>query len=302
MVERLNVHRLRKGFLIRSNYKAAGLTRFRKRKFLSYQGYIPVNTNFIKIGGTIMESTIVITSLSRRQFLRGALAGSAMFAAGFTGIPSMLHAMPLQPEGSPFKLPPLPYADNALAPYISARTIGFHYGKHHQGYIDKINGLIQGTEFAKDPLEEIITKTAGHSDNLAIFNNAAQAWNHAFYWKCMRPEGGGAPNTDLSGKMEVDFGSFENFKKAFTDTAATQFGSGWAWLVVENGSLKVVKTGNADTPLAHGQIPIITIDVWEHAYYLDYQNRRADYISAYLNHLVNWDFAGENFKRGKSSK
>ena len=244
-----------------------------------------------------MKSTIPVHSLSRRQFLTGtlALAGSALLAANFMAIPSMVYAASSQADIPPFKLPPLPYGDDALSPYISAKTIGFHHGKHHQGYIDKINGLIQNTEFAKCSLEEIIKKTVGDTDRLAIFNNAAQAWNHTFYWKGMKPKGGGVPTGNLARKIEADFGGIENLKKTFADAAATQFASGWAWLVVEKGALKVVKTANADTPLAHGQIPLITIDVWEHAYYLDYQNRRADYITAYLEHLVNWDFAAENF-------
>jgi Fe-Mn family superoxide dismutase len=244
-----------------------------------------------------MESTMVITALSRRQFLKGALAGSALFAAGFIGIPSMLHAMPLQPESSPFKLPPLPYADDALTPYISARTIGFHYGKHHQGYIDKINGLVKGTEFAKDPLEEIIRKTAGHPDNLAIFNNAAQAWNHAFYWKSMRQRGGGIPRGKVAQRIDVSFGSFQNFTNEFKKAAATLFGSGWTWLVEDGKDLKIVQTINADNPLRHRQKPLLTIDVWEHAYYLDYQNARNDYIAVFLDHLANWDFAAENLDR-----
>ena len=244
-----------------------------------------------------MKSTVSISSLSRRQFLTGTLAGGALLAARFMGTPSMLHAATTQAEGAPFKLPPLPYGNDALSPYISARTIVFHYGKHHQAYIDKINGLIQGPEFTKYPLEEIIRKTGGHPDNPAIFNNAAQAWNHTFYWNCMKPKGGGTPTGDLGKKLDADFGSLENFKKAFSDAAAMQFGSGWAWLVVEHGSLKVVKTGNADTPIAQGQVPLLTIDVWEHAYYLDYQNRRADYIAAFINHLVNWDFVDKNLAR-----
>ncbi len=243
-----------------------------------------------------MKNTVCIPYMSRRQFLRGTLAGSALLAA-YTigiGIPSKLHAASPEPLLPPFKLPPLPYGNDALEPYISANTIGFHYGKHHQGYIDKTNSLIQNTEYAKDPLEEIIKNSSGNPDRLALFNNAAQAWNHGFYWKSMKPNGGGAPTSDLAVKVRADFGSLENLKKAFSDAAASQFGSGWAWLVLEGGVLKVLKTGNADTPIAHGQVPLITIDVWEHAYYLDYQNRRGDYIAAYIDHLVNWDFAAEN--------
>lgn len=241
-----------------------------------------------------MENIIPDQSLSRRQFLTGTLAGGALLAANVMGVPSMVRAESPHPDITPFKLPPLPYGDNVLSPYISVKTMGFHYGKHHKGYVDKINGLIQGTDFAKYSLEEIIKKTVGDPDSRDIFNNAAQVWNHTFYWKGMKHEGGGTPTANLAKKIEADFGGMENFRKAFTDAALTQFGSGWAWLIVEKGALKVVKTANADTPLAHGQIPLITIDVWEHAYYLDYQNRRADYVSAFLDHLVNWDFAAEN--------
>ena len=207
----------------------------------------------------------------------------------------MLHAANPHIDQMPLKLPSLPYEKDALSPHISANTMGFHYGKHHQAYIDKTNTLVQNTAFAKEPLEEIIKKTAGMPEHLAIFNNAAQAWNHGFYWKSMTPKGGGAPTGDLAKKMNADFGSLEKFKKAFADAAVTQFGSGWAWLVINNGTLSVVKTRNADTPLAYGQVPILTIDVWEHAYYLDYQNRRGDYVTAFLEHLVNWNFAEKNY-------
>lgn len=244
-----------------------------------------------------MEGGIFTPFLSRRQFMAGALAGTAVLAADFIGLSSMIYAASPQSDIPPFRLPRLPYSSDALSPFISKKTIEFHYGKHHQGYIDKINSLVRDTEFAKYPLEEIIKKSAGNPERIAIFNNAAQSWNHTFYWKSMKPKGVGGATVELSKKVEVDFGSLENFKRAFTDAAVTQFGSGWAWVVVENGSLKVVKTSNADTPLAHGQVPLITIDVWEHAYYLDYQNRRADYIAAFMNHLVNWDFVAKNLAR-----
>ncbi|MBA3028628.1 MAG: superoxide dismutase [Desulfobacteraceae bacterium] len=212
------------------------------------------------------------------------------------GLTSKVHAAtPSSPAVPGLKLPAIPYEKDALSPYISANTMGFHYGKHHQAYIDKTNALIQNTAFANEPLEGIIQKTAGIQEHAAIFNSAAQAWNHEFYWKSMKPKGGGTPAGALSKKLDADFGSFEQFKKAFGDAAATQFGSGWAWLVMNKGTLEVVKTANADTPIAHGQVPILTIDVWEHAYYLDYQNRRTDYIAAFLDHLVNWDFAEKNF-------
>ena len=189
---------------------------------------------------------------------------------------------------------PLPYADNALAPVISAATIGFHYGKHHKGYVDNLNKLTAGTVFADMPLEKIITETAGKADKVAIFNNAAQAWNHTFYWQSLRPGGGGQPPAMLKKKIEASFDDFDACKKELAAAATTQFGSGWAWLVLEGDKLKVVKTGNAECPLTQGATPLLTIDVWEHAYYLDYQNRRADYINAVLDKLINWDFAAEN--------
>jgi len=197
-------------------------------------------------------------------------------------------------SASPHVLPSLPYADNALAPVISANTISFHYGKHHKTYVDNLNKLIAGTEFADLPLEKIITGTAGKADKTAIFNNAAQTWNHTFYWRGLKPKGGGEPPAVLKKKIEASFGNLDACKKELANAATTQFGSGWAWLVLDGGKLKVVKTGNADSPLIQGAKPLLTIDVWEHAYYLDYQNRRADYVSAVLDKLINWDFAAEN--------
>lgn len=192
-------------------------------------------------------------------------------------------------------LSPLPYAEDALSPVISANTIGFHYGKHHKAYVDNLNKLIEGTDFAGLPLEEIIKKTAGKDDKTPIFNNAAQAWNHAFYWRCLKPAGGGKPSAAFELKIDASFGSLEACKKELLTAATAQFGSGWAWLVQDGGKLKVVKTGNAGLPLTAGLKPILTIDVWEHAYYLDYQNRRADYVAAVLEKLIDWDFAESNF-------
>jgi Fe-Mn family superoxide dismutase len=191
-------------------------------------------------------------------------------------------------------LAPLPYAENALEPVISARTTGFHYGKHHKGYVENLNKLTAGTEFAELALEKIIAATAGKADKAAIFNNAAQAWNHAFYWSSLSPMGGGEPPAVLKQKIEAVFGSLDAFKKELATAAMTQFGSGWAWLVLDGNKLKVVKTGNADSPLTRGMKPLLTIDVWEHAYYLDYQNRRADYVNAVLDKIINWNFAVEN--------
>jgi len=244
-----------------------------------------------------MERKSTLVPLSRREFLKGTLAGSALLAMSAAGLPLGSQAWAAEPERPPFKLPPLPYPQDGLAPAISPRTIEFHYGKHHQAYVNNTNSLVEKTEFATATLEEIIKKTAGNPERAGLFNNAAQVWNHTFYWKSMKPGGGGLPTGVLAKKLEATFGSFDNFKKEFANGAATQFGSGWAWLVVDGAALKVVKTANADTPLAHDQVPLLTIDVWEHAYYLDYQNRRGDYIAAFLDRLVNWDFAAANLSR-----
>jgi len=195
-----------------------------------------------------------------------------------------------------FVLPALPYADNALAPVISANTLGFHYAKHHKGYVDNLNKLAAGSEFAGIPLEKIIAATAGNADKAAIFNNASQAWNHTFYWNSLAPNGGGEPPAALKTKIEASFGTVDACKKELAAAATTQFGSGWAWLVLDGDTLKVAKTGNADSPLTKVMKPLLTIDVWEHAYYLDYQNRRADYVSAVLDKLINWSFASNNLK------
>lgn len=188
-----------------------------------------------------------------------------------------------------FKLPPLNYELDALEPYISKRTMEFHYFKHHQTYIDNLNKLIAGTEFENMALPAIIKETAGKPEYQAIFNNAAQTWNHTFFWNSMRPNGGGKPFGSLLDEISESFGSYENFRKEFKEAATGQFGSGWAWLVrKDDGKLGIMKTSNADNPMAHGLEALLTLDVWEHAYYLDYQNRRADFVDAFLDHLINW--------------
>jgi len=188
-------------------------------------------------------------------------------------------------------LPALPYAKDALAPVISAETIDYHYGKHHQTYVTNLNNLIKGTEFENSTLEEIILKSSG-----GIFNNAAQVWNHTFYWNGFKPNGGGAPTGELAAAIDKAFGSFDEFKKQFTQKAITTFGSGWAWLVKnKDGSLGLESTSNAATPLTSGQKPLLTIDVWEHAYYVDYRNARAKYAEEFWS-IVNWDFVAANFK------
>ena len=197
---------------------------------------------------------------------------------------------------TPHVLPPLPYADNALEPVISANTLGFHYGKHHKTYVDNLNKLVTGTDLADLSLEEVITATAGKADKVGIFNNAAQIWNHTFYWNSLSPKGGGEPPAALKQKIEAAFGSVDACKKELATAATTQFGSGWAWLVKDGDKLQVVKTGNAELPLTKGMKPLLTVDVWEHAYYLDYQNRRPDYVNAVLDKLINWGFAADNDK------
>lgn len=195
-----------------------------------------------------------------------------------------------------FTLPELPYATDALDPVISARTLEFHHGKHHNAYVTNANNLLKGTDLDGQDMETIITKTAGDESQVGIFNNTAQAFNHAFYWKCMKPGGGGAPTGPIADRIVSTFGSYETFADNFKTAGATQFGSGWAWLVQEGDALRIMKTLNADTPIAHGLTPLLTVDVWEHAYYLDYQNRRPDYLAAFLDKLVNWDFVNANLK------
>ena len=207
------------------------------------------------------------------------------------------HAEKLAAESPTFTLPVLPYAPDALEPSISARTMEFHYGKHHQTYVDNLNKLVVGTSWAAGkPLEQVVMDTTGKADKAAVFNNAAQAWNHTFFWKSMKRGGGGLPNGQLLDRIQKSFSHVEEFKKAFLDAALAQFGSGWVWLVQEGDALKVVKTSNADTPMAHQQTAILTCDVWEHAYYLDYQNRRKDYVQDFLDHLANWEFAEAQLK------
>ncbi len=201
---------------------------------------------------------------------------------------------PTDQASSPHVLPPLPYAESALAPIISAKTIGFHFGKHHKGYVDNLNKLIAGTEYSDLSLEKTINLIAGRAEKAAIFNNAAQVWNHTFYWNSMKPKGGGAPPSPLKERIKDSFGSVDACKKEIADAAVSRFGSGWAWLVLDGAALKVVPTANADVPLTSGMKPLLVVDVWEHAYYLDYQNRRADYVKAVIDSLINWDFALQN--------
>lgn len=187
-------------------------------------------------------------------------------------------------------LPDLPFGKNDLSPYISENTLNIHHGKHHNAYVANLNKLVEGTDFAGEPLESIIIKTANDAAKAGIFNNAAQVWNHTFYWQTMKPGGGGVPSGKIAEKIDADFGGYEKFAEQFKNAGLTQFGSGWAWLVLNKDKLEIIQTSNADTPLTHAMKPLLTVDVWEHAYYLDYQNRRADYLDTFLSHLVNWEF------------
>ncbi|MBK8480162.1 MAG: superoxide dismutase [Proteobacteria bacterium] len=224
--------------------------------------------------------------VTRRELLAAAGAGAALAA---------LATPSLALGAAAIVQAPLPYALSALAPVISARTLGVHYGKHHQAYVANLNKLIAGTPFADQPLEKIIRGAAGQPKHQAIFNNAAQAWNHAFYWRSLKPKGGGKPRGKLAERIAEAFGSSEACTEQLAAAAVGQFGSGWAWLVADPaGKLSIAHTGNAELPLTAGLKPLLTIDVWEHAYYLDYQNRRADYVKALIETRLNWDFAAEN--------
>jgi Fe-Mn family superoxide dismutase len=238
---------------------------------------------------------------SRRQFCKTIVTASVVSVAASKMISAAMAAVSTSPKSTfkkedimTFTLPELPYAQNALEPHITANTLSFHYGKHHQAYVTNLNNLVKDTPLAGKSLEEVIMDSAKDSSKAGIFNNAAQVWNHTFYWNSMKPNGGGAPKGKLADKITKDFGSYDKFVEAFKQAAATQFGSGWAWLVLDGDTLKVTKTGNADLPMAHGQKALLTIDVWEHAYYLDFQNRRPDYVTTFLDKLVNWDFAEKN--------
>lgn len=194
----------------------------------------------------------------------------------------------------PFELPPLPYADTALEPYYSAKTFSFHHGKHHKAYVDNLNKLLPGSSYEGLALEDIIQATAGDASKAGFFNNAAQVWNHTFFWHCMTPGGGGRPAGELAARLDAAFGSYEKFAEQFKAAAVGRFGSGWGWLVLDGGELKITSTPNAETPLAQGKVALLTVDVWEHAYYLDYQNRRPDFVQTFLDRLVNWDFVARN--------
>ncbi len=230
-----------------------------------------------------------VGAATRRSFLE--VAAATIVATGALGFPAILQG------AEPLSLPPLPWPETALDPVISARTLSFHWGKHHKGYVDNLNGLLKGGPLEGKPLEEIVRASAKDTAMQPVFNNAAQAWNHDFYWKSLRPKGGPAPAGPLAERIEASFGNLEALKKELVAAGLGQFGSGWAWLVAEGPSLKVVKTANADTPLTRGTTPLLVLDVWEHAYYLDFQNRRKDYLTAVVGDLLNWDFAAANLPK-----
>jgi superoxide dismutase, Fe-Mn family len=198
-------------------------------------------------------------------------------------------------KNMPIALPDLPYEKDALAPHISLNTLAFHHGKHHNAYVTNLNKLIEGTDLTSATIEDIIKKTVNDADKAGIFNNAAQVWNHTFYWQSMKPNGGGLPTGDIAEKINADFEGYDNFIEQLKNAGLTQFGSGWAWLILKNNKLEIMKTSNADTPIAHGVKPLLTVDVWEHAYYLDYQNGRGNYLDAFINNLINWEFVNSNF-------
>ncbi len=200
-----------------------------------------------------------------------------------------------------FELPPLPFDKNALEPFMSAQTLDFHHGKHHNAYVVNLNNLIKdGHALSGKSLEEVIVASSKDSSMQGVFNNAAQIWNHTFFWNCLKPQGGGAPTGVIAEKINASFGSYEKFAEEFKNAALTQFGSGWAWLVANGNELKIVKTPNAETPLTGAHTPLLTVDVWEHAYYLDFQNRRPDFVQTFLDKLLNWDFVNANFANAQS--
>jgi superoxide dismutase, Fe-Mn family len=227
--------------------------------------------------------------MKRRQFLAGSLAaGAGLWTLGRISAAEPSKTTPKGDAKMPFQQPPLPFAMTALKPFLSEEQLTYHYGKHHAAYFKNLNGLVEGKPEAGLTLREVVVQSTG-----PVFNNAAQAWNHSFYWDCMMPGGGGEPKGDLAAAIVRDFGSFEAFKKAMSEAGVKLFGSGWAWLATDKqGKLEILPLGNADTPLKHGKEPVLTIDVWEHAYYVDYRNERPRYVDEFWK-FVNWDFAAK---------
>lgn len=231
--------------------------------------------------------------MKRREFIRWSLGTSALIMLQMAGLGCSRDN---PPTNLPVKFPPLPYKSNALEPHISEETIRLHYGQHHRGYVDRANRLIDGTQYARKPVEAIIRDAyeTDKCDQQALFNNTAQAYNHTFFWNSMTPEGGGPPTEFMQRWIEKSFGSYDAFRQTFIDAANGHFASGWVWLVLSEGQLEIMTTTGALNPMALGKLPLLTLDVWEHAYYLDYQNRRGDYVQAFLDHLLNWNFAAAN--------
>lgn len=261
------------------------------------------------IGETHGELKASSENPGRREAITGMLAGAAAFALGSAACkgpktshgaaPSPARETGPRPAAStgPFSLDELPYPMDALDPFISEKTISFHYGKHHQAYLDNTNRLVANTAYSGKDLETVVRESFGKDEN--VFNNAAQVYNHTFYWNSLLPGGGGEPPEALTKAVKADFGSFEKFKEKLISAAAGQFASGWAWVVFDRGNLSIESTSNADTPIAHNRTPLYTIDVWEHAYYLDYQNKRVDYIESVLDHLANWQRVNELYLAAK---
>ena len=252
-------------------------------------------------------------TLGRREALTGIVAGTATLAMGAAGCgggresqaappPARPRAPQPRAEGGPFKLPDLPFSSEALDPFISKKTLSFHHGKHHLGYVNKTNRFIKGTAYAGKDLKTIIQESAKNKADTNVFNNAAQTFNHTFYWNSLTPGGGGEPPKALLTQIQADFGSFDKFKSALIKTAAGQFASGWAWVVFDGGKVTLESTSNAHTPVARGAAPLLTIDVWEHAYYLDYQNKRVAYVESLLNHLANWEHANKLYLAARGQK
>jgi superoxide dismutase, Fe-Mn family len=251
------------------------------------KSHLPGETRRRFLGHALaVGATTAIAKHARAQAPKPSTMAAPAADAGVSSAPAPAHPS--------LVLPPLPYAQNALEPAISGNTLSFHYGKHHKAYFDKTNTLVEGTPFKGKSLDDIVKGSAKGKQHQKLFNNAAQAWNHNFYWQSMKPKGGGAPTGALAERINKDFGSYDAFKAQFTQTAVDHFSNGWVWLVLDKGKLKIVDTHDADTPVVRGQKPLVVSDVWEHAYYLDYKNARKDYVTAYLDRLLNWDFVAQN--------
>jgi Fe-Mn family superoxide dismutase len=239
------------------------------------------------------RATAKEVDMKRRDFIKWSLGTSALIMLEMAGLGCSRDR---SLKDLPVKFPALPYKDDALEPFISQETVRLHYGQHHSGYVERANRLIEGTRYARLPVEAIIRETfvVGQGEQTALHNNTAQAYNHTFYWHSMKPDGGGAPSDFMRRWIDTSFGDYGSFCQAFTEAATGRFGSGWTWLVLSQGRLEIMTTANAQNPMVFDKLPLLTLDVWEHAYYLDYRNRRGEYVQAFLDHLLNWDFAAAN--------